>query len=195
MTRRGRLHQRRRPHVPIGTPLAGRRVTLRFDGTLLQVIEDAILLRSLPFPLTAAELVRVRGSRPAGPAPQPAAELLRVERRVSCRGAIMVAKQRIHVGIQHAGKTVAVEVDDGTFTRPARPRHPARRRPDQPQGGRPIQRPQARSSPKPRNSMTATRPRRRHHRRQRRSGQGTQPSRNSVPSATTASGFPHGSTR
>ena len=28
----------------------------------------------------------------------------------------MVAKQRIHVGIQHAGKTVIVEVDDHTFT-------------------------------------------------------------------------------
>jgi transposase InsO family protein len=106
--------------VPIGTPLAGRRVTLRLDGTLLQVIDndgdDGILLRSLPFPLTAAQLARIRGSRPAGPAPRPAAELLRVERRVSCRGAIMVAKQRIHVGIQHAGKTVTVEVDDDTFT-------------------------------------------------------------------------------
>jgi len=106
--------------VPIGTPLAGRRVTLRLDGTLLQVIDNngdhGILLRSVPFPLTTAQLARIRGSRPAGPAPQPAAELLRVERRVSCRGAIMVAKQRIHVGIQHAGKTVTVEVDDGTFT-------------------------------------------------------------------------------
>jgi hypothetical protein len=102
--------------LPIGTPLAGRRVTLRLDGTLLQVIDAGILLRSLPFPLTTAQLARIRGSRPAGPAPQPAAELLRVERRVSCRGAIMVAKQRIHVGIQHAGKTVTIEVDDHTFT-------------------------------------------------------------------------------
>jgi Integrase core domain len=106
--------------VPIGTPLAGRRVTLRLDGTLLQVIDNdgdaGTLLRSLPFPLTAAQLARTRGSRPAGPAPRPTAERLRVERRVSCRGAIMVAKQRIHVGIQHAGKTVTVEVDDHTFT-------------------------------------------------------------------------------
>jgi hypothetical protein len=28
----------------------------------------------------------------------------------------MVAKQRIHLGIQHAGRTVTVEVDDHTFT-------------------------------------------------------------------------------
>ena len=41
--------------VPIGTPLAGRRITLRLDGTLLQFIEEGILLRSLPFPLTSAE--------------------------------------------------------------------------------------------------------------------------------------------
>jgi hypothetical protein len=58
--------------VPIGTPLAGRRVTLRLDGTLLQVIDNngdaGILLRSLPFPLTTAQLARIRGSRPAGPA-------------------------------------------------------------------------------------------------------------------------------
>ena len=110
----------------------------------------------------------------------------------------MVAKQRMHVGIQHAGKTVAVEVDDGTFTVQHGPdillvvgrtsrKEVARFKARKPEA--------ARSSPKPRNSMTATRPRRRHHRRQRRSGQGTQPSRNSVPSATTASGFPHGSTR
>ena len=116
MTRRGRLHQRRRPQPPDRHPAgrSPRHCPPRWNPA--EVIEDAILLLSLPFPLTAAELVRARGSRPAGPAPQPAAELLRVERRVSCRGAIMVAKQRIHVGIQHAGKTVAVEVDDGTFT-------------------------------------------------------------------------------
>jgi len=47
--------------VPIGTPLAGRRVTLRRDGTLPQVIDDGTLLRSLPFPLTR---------RPARPHPR-----------------------------------------------------------------------------------------------------------------------------
>jgi transposase InsO family protein len=101
--------------VPVGSPLAGRRVTLRLDGTLMQVIDAGVLLRSLPFPLTPTQLARVRGARPAGPTPQPATEPLRVQRRVSCRGAIMIAKQRIHVGIQHAGQTVTVEVDDTTF--------------------------------------------------------------------------------
>jgi hypothetical protein len=75
--------------IPTGTLLAGRRVALRLDGTPLQVIEDGVLLRGLAFPLTPTRLARIRGSRPAGPAPQPAAELRRVDRRVSCRGAIM----------------------------------------------------------------------------------------------------------
>jgi hypothetical protein len=74
-----------------------------------------VLLRSLPNPLTPAEQTRLRDARPAGPPPAPAAEPLRVQRRVSCRGALVVAKQRIHVGIVHAGQTLTVEADDTTW--------------------------------------------------------------------------------
>jgi hypothetical protein len=38
-----------------------------------------------------------------------------VQRRVSCRGALVVAKQRIHVGIVHAGRTLTVEAADATW--------------------------------------------------------------------------------
>ena len=38
-----------------------------------------------------------------------------VERRVSCRGAIMVAGQRIQVGFGHAGETVTVASVGGSF--------------------------------------------------------------------------------
>ena len=38
-----------------------------------------------------------------------------VDRRVSCRGSISVARQKIQVGIGHAGRTVAVEEADTTF--------------------------------------------------------------------------------
>jgi hypothetical protein len=38
-----------------------------------------------------------------------------VQRRVSCRGALVVAKQRIHVGIVHAGRTLTVEAADTTW--------------------------------------------------------------------------------
>ena len=40
---------------------------------------------------------------------------VRVERRISCRGAIVVAGQRIHVGMVHAGRTVTIESADHTF--------------------------------------------------------------------------------
>jgi hypothetical protein len=100
---------------PIGYHFAGRRVTVRLDRGLLQLTDGGTLLRSLPNPLTLAELARIRDARPAGPPPQPAPEPLRVQRRVSCRGAIAVAHQRIHVGISHAGRTLDVEAADTTF--------------------------------------------------------------------------------
>jgi hypothetical protein len=36
-------------------------------------------------------------------------------RRVSCRGSVCSARQKIHVGIGHAGHTVTVEEADTTF--------------------------------------------------------------------------------
>jgi Integrase core domain len=100
---------------PIGYHFAGRRVTVRLDGALLQLVDDGVLLRSLPNPLTPSELARIRDARPAGPPPQPAPEAVRVDRRVSCRGAIVVAGQRIHVGMVHAGRTLSVESADHTL--------------------------------------------------------------------------------
>jgi hypothetical protein len=76
---------------------------------------DRTLLRSLPNPLTPAELARIRDARPAGPAPATATRPLRVDRRVSCRGSVCIAGQKIHVGIGHAGRTVAIEQADSTF--------------------------------------------------------------------------------
>lgn len=81
----------------------------------MQITANGVLLRSLPNPLTTAEIARIRDARPAGPPPQPAAQPLRVERRVSCQGSLVIAGQRIHVGIRHAGATLAVEAADITF--------------------------------------------------------------------------------
>jgi hypothetical protein len=99
---------------PIGYHFAGQRVTVRLDHGLMQIIADGILLRSLPNPLTPADRARIRDARPAGPPPQPATEPERVQRRVSCRGAIAVAHQRIHVGLTHAGRTFDIEAADNT---------------------------------------------------------------------------------
>jgi hypothetical protein len=38
-----------------------------------------------------------------------------VQRRVSSRGALTVAGQRIHVGVAHAGRTLTVEAADTTW--------------------------------------------------------------------------------
>jgi hypothetical protein len=100
---------------PIGYHFAGRRLTVRLDHGLLQLVQDGMLLRSLPNPLTPSELARIRDARPAGPPPLPAAEPVQAERRVSSRGAITIARQRIHIGIVHAGRTLTVESADHTF--------------------------------------------------------------------------------
>ncbi|MGH2394415.1 MAG: hypothetical protein ACRDGH_13165, partial [Candidatus Limnocylindria bacterium] len=61
------------------------------------------------------EHARIRDARPAGPPPTPAAEAIRVDRRVSSLGSIAIARQKIHLGIGHAGRTVTVEDADTTF--------------------------------------------------------------------------------
>jgi hypothetical protein len=117
---------------PVGSHFAGRRLTVRLDRGLLQLVDQGSLVRSLPNPLTPVEQARIRDARPAGPPPVPATEPLRVDRRVSCRGALVVAGQRIHVGIVHAGHTLSVEAADTTWrvttTTAWSPRPPAPRR-------------------------------------------------------------------
>jgi hypothetical protein len=101
---------------PVGFHLAGRRVTARLDHAVLHLLDgDRTLLRSLPNPLAPSELHRIRDARPGGPPPTPATTALRVDRRVSIRGSISIARQKIQVGIGHAGQTVAVEEADTTF--------------------------------------------------------------------------------
>jgi hypothetical protein len=76
---------------------------------------SGVLLRSLPNPLTAADLAGIPDARPAGPPPQPAPEPVRVDRRVSSRGALVIARQRIHIGMVHAGRPLTVEDADHIF--------------------------------------------------------------------------------
>lgn len=99
----------------VGYHFAGRRVTVRIDRGVLQLVDDGVLLRSLPNSLTTAELVRIRDARPAGPPPVPVPEPVRVERRISARGALAVAGQQVPVGMVHAGRTVTVESSDTTW--------------------------------------------------------------------------------
>jgi hypothetical protein len=101
---------------PVGYHLAGQRVTARLDHGVLHLLDaDRNVVRSPPNPLTPADLARLRDARPGGPTPSPRTEALRVDRRVSSRGCITVAAQKIQVGIGHAGRTITVEEADTSF--------------------------------------------------------------------------------
>jgi hypothetical protein len=100
----------------VGLELAGQRVTLRMDGTQMAVIShDGMLLRTMPYPVKPADRHRLRGARRAATIPIPPAGPVVVQRRVSERGQVMVATQRIQVGMSHARKIVTVIAEDHSF--------------------------------------------------------------------------------
>ena len=97
--------------------LAGRYVTIRIEEHTLMFFDPATreLLRTRPNPLTPEQARSLRGVRPAGPPPRPSAEPVRVQRRASNTGVIMVVGQKIALGRIHAGQTVTVLVSDTTL--------------------------------------------------------------------------------
>ena len=78
------------------------------------VSHDGQLRRTLPCPVPPGERHRLRGARRAG-SPLLSAGPVVVQRRVSQRGSIMVATQRIQVGMVHARETVTVTATDHSF--------------------------------------------------------------------------------
>jgi transposase InsO family protein len=98
--------------------LGGQLVGIRIEPATLMFFDPAtrVLLRTRPNPLTAVDIARLRGARPAGPAPQPSAEPVQVQRRASATGVIMIAGQKIALGRIHAGQTVTVLVSDASLT-------------------------------------------------------------------------------
>lgn len=97
--------------------LAGRRVSVRVEADTLHFFDPQTrdLLRTRPNPLTPADVTRLRGARPAGPAPQASTVPVIVQRRASNSGVIMVAGQKISLGRPHARQTVSVEVGTSEF--------------------------------------------------------------------------------
>jgi hypothetical protein len=96
--------------IQIGSPLAGQRARIRLDGQVMHVItQDGILWRTLACPVPPGRRHRLQGVRLAGPQPLPAPGLI-IQRRVSSRGDIQVARQRIQ-----AGQTVTIEPGDTTL--------------------------------------------------------------------------------
>jgi hypothetical protein len=102
-------------NVSIGQALAGHRVTLRLDGDLTHVIDDGILVRTLPAPVPPGLRRRLHGVRLASPQQPAAAGPLRVQRRVSSRGVTQVAGQRLRVGYAHRHTLVDIDVHDAQF--------------------------------------------------------------------------------
>ncbi|WP_443041322.1 IS481 family transposase [Streptomyces sp. B21-108] len=98
--------------------LGGRQVGIRIDDETLSFFDPSSreLLRVRPNPLTGEEVRRLRGLRPAGPPPRPGIEPVRVQRRISAVGTIMVCRQSISLGRPYAGQTVTVHVSDTTIT-------------------------------------------------------------------------------
>ena len=101
--------------ILVGSPLAGQRARIRLDGQLMHVLtQDGVLWRTLPCPIPPGQRHRLQGARLAGPATPPGATVT-VQRRVSSRGGIQVARQRIQVGMAHAGKVVTVIPENNSF--------------------------------------------------------------------------------
>jgi hypothetical protein len=103
--------------ISIGSRLAGQRVRLRLDGILLHVIDEAgHLVRTKRCPITPEAGARLRGARPASPAPGPVPDGPSVDRVVGVQGTIQVAGQTVRVGRLHARKVVRVHVEETTLT-------------------------------------------------------------------------------
>ena len=102
--------------ISVGLPLTGQRVTLRMEGPLMAVLShDGTLLRTLTCPVPAPQRYRLRGARRARALPPQPGGPVTVQRRVSSRGALMVARQKIHAGMIHAGKTATVICENNHF--------------------------------------------------------------------------------
>jgi hypothetical protein len=99
----------------VGLLWAGRQVTVRVTPTLLQVVCDGRVVKTLPSPVPAELRHRLPGARVAGLPPEPATGPVAVQRIVSQRGQIQVANQRIQVGLRHAHKRVMVLVHEDRF--------------------------------------------------------------------------------
>ncbi len=96
----------------MSVPLAGQRARIRLDGQVMHVItQDGVLWRTLPCAVPPGQRHRLQGVRLAGPDPLPQPGLT-IQPKVSSRGGIQVARQRIQAGMTHAGPPVPIDLGD-----------------------------------------------------------------------------------
>ena len=97
--------------------LGGQRVGIRIESATLMIydLDTRELLRTRPNPLTHEQVRRLRGNRPAGPPPRPSVEPVRVQRRASNTGVIMLCGQKVALGRIYRHQTLTVHVSETTF--------------------------------------------------------------------------------
>ncbi|PBC75979.1 hypothetical protein BX265_0675 [Streptomyces sp. TLI_235] len=102
--------------VALGSGLAGKQVTLRFDGSLMYVIHAGVLVQTLPAPIPLQRRAKLTGARVSTtPLPPPPSQPRRAIRRVGADGTFAVAGQKLRPGVAHAGKTVTVVIEETCF--------------------------------------------------------------------------------
>jgi hypothetical protein len=101
--------------IGAGLPLAGQRVTLRLDGPVAHILSGGTVVRTAACPVPEQARARLRGARAGTTSPPRLPESFQVRRRVSVRGAIMIGRQRIQVGLPHAGKIADITVGSDTY--------------------------------------------------------------------------------
>jgi transposase InsO family protein len=102
-------------YISVGAQHAGRRIIVRLDNDLAQVILDNKIVRTRPLVLTRAQRQRLRAAQIAAPRPAPPAEPERTQRRVSAHGETQVIGQRVPVGRRYAGRLVTIEIGETTL--------------------------------------------------------------------------------
>ena len=101
--------------VAAGMALAGQTVTVRLEATMLHVLADGVLVRSLPSPVPPQARAGLQGARLAQePLLVPSGPVV-VRRRVSQRGQVQVAGERVQVGFSHARQVVTIHVAELEF--------------------------------------------------------------------------------
>jgi len=97
--------------------LGGQLAGIRIEPATLMFYDPTtrVLLRTRPNPLTPDQAARLRGARPAGPPSRPPSEPVRVQRRASATGVIVVCGQKIALGRIHADHTVGIAVSETTL--------------------------------------------------------------------------------
>jgi len=80
-------------------------VTLRLEGEMIHLVVDGVLVRTVASPFNVGQRSRPAGARLAGPPPKIDTAPIRLQRTVSARGSIQMAKQAVQVGTATSATT------------------------------------------------------------------------------------------